>query len=259
MDEVIPRNPSSIRKSAFGRTTLFIPSSNVLLREVQCMGGVNRYENVSIYHMHKTNDRKVDCWHCCEAFEGETFNIPRLYDPVEKVYHVYGSFCSPNCGKAYILENSTYDRGQHLNTFVRMLREVYGVTEKVVEAPPRISLNKFGGPFNIENFRSMKNICSIIKPPFVSYCMVVEERTATKATDKHELFKSSAPKENMDEDISDIPSKPLYEDFLKNKTTKTSLSEPEVKPTRSRKRKEKDDSEKESMPLNTLAMYQTKK
>ena len=48
MDEVIPKNPSTIRKSAFGRTSLFIPSSDVLLREIQCMGGVSRHENAKL-------------------------------------------------------------------------------------------------------------------------------------------------------------------------------------------------------------------
>lgn len=255
MDEVIPRGHSTIRKSAFGRTSLFIPSTNVLLREVQCMGGVSRFEHVSIYHMHNTEGKKVDCWHCCESYDGQTFNIPRLYDPVEKVYHVYGSFCSPNCGKAYILENSTYDRGQHLNTFVRMLREVYGITEKVIEAPPRISLSKFGGPFNIETFRTMKNICCINKPPFVSYCMVVEERTPSKATDKHELFTSKSVEENTDEDISDLPSKPLYEDFLKNKQEKTQETENETKANPPKTRKRKEPASKTTQPINTLAMY----
>ena len=188
MDEVIPRNVSTFRKTAFGRTSLFIPSSDVLLREIQCMGGVTKHDNISIFHTHNVEGKKLACWHCCETFENEKMSIPRHYDPVEQVYHVYGNFCSPACGKAYILENTTYDRGQHLNVFVKFLREVYGITNKVIEAPPRISLSKFGGPFNIETFRKMENICTLNKPPFVSYCMIVEERTATKATDKHELF-----------------------------------------------------------------------
>ena len=262
MDEVIPKHPSTIRKSAFGRTSLFIPSSDVLLREIQCMGGVSRHENASIYHMHDVQDKKVACWHCCEMFEGSSLQIPRLYDPVEKVYHVYGNFCSANCGKAYIIENSTYDRGQHLNVFVRMLREVYGIKKKVVEAPPRISLDKFGGPFNIKTFRTMKNICSICKPPFVSYCMVVQERSGSAAADNHELFKGSSLQQNEDEDISNIPSVPMYEDFLKQKTTGNSeeMNDQVVNkgpplttaPVRRKRKKEKDTS---SSNVNTLANY----
>ena len=261
MDEVIPKHPSTIRKSAFGRTSLFIPSSDVLLREIQCMGGVSRHENASVYHMHDVQNKNVACWHCCETFEGSPLQIPRLYDPVEKVYHVYGNFCSANCGKAYIIENSTYDRGQHLNVFVRMLREVYGIKKKVVEAPPRISLDKFGGPFNIKTFRTMENICSICKPPFVSYCMVVQERSGSVAADNHELFKGSSLKQNTDEDISNIPSVPMYEEFLAKKKNSngeetkdqvTNKESSEVAPLRKKKRKEKEIC---SSSVNTLANY----
>ena len=34
----------------------------------------------------------------------------------------------------------------------------------------------FGGPFDIETFRNQKNVCYIVHPPFVSYCMLIEER-----------------------------------------------------------------------------------
>ena len=261
MDEVIPRNEFTIRKSAFGRTSLFLPSSNVLFREVQCMGGVTKHDNISIFHMHSLKNKNVDCWHCCECFDGERLQIPRLYDPVEQVYHVYGNFCSANCGKAYIIENSTYDRGQHLNVFVRMLREVYGIKNKVIESPPRVTLTKFGGPFSIETFRTMKNICSINKPPFVSYCMVVEERSASKASDKHELFLKSTNNEDNcgEEDISNIPERPLYEDFLENKkkdevVNKIHESSEQKQEKKQRKRKEPVSTGYE---FNTLAKYKT--
>jgi hypothetical protein len=266
MDEVIPRNPTTIRKSAFGRTNLFLPSSDVLLREVQCMGGVTRHENVSVFHMHDISNKKnVACWHCCEQFKGDGIPAPRLYDPVEQIYHVYGIFCSANCTKAYILENSTFDRGQHLNVFVKMLREVYGIKERVVEAPPRIALERFGGPFKIDTFRTMKNICSTCKPPFVSYCMVVEERMMSIATDKHELFELQRPDEIM-EDISEPPNEAMYQSFLDSKTNKeTNVEEPPVpvvQPSQSTTNtgKKRKDIEKNSSSssINTLARYAKK-
>lgn len=265
MDEVIPKQPSTIRKSAFGRTSLFLPSNDVLLREIQCMGGVTRHDNVSIYHSHNTEGKKIDCWHCCESFEGKPVQVPRLYDPTEKVYHVYGNFCSANCGKAFILENTTYDRGQHLNVFVKMLREVYGITQKVIEAPPRISLEKFGGPFNIKSFRTMENICSICKPPFVSYCMVVEERSASKASDKHELYFNNKVILKEDADIPDTPPDPLYNDFMKRKSEGQSSSDVAMEDVekniekstekQSKTRKRKSDKASSSNSINTLANY----
>ena len=63
-----------------------------------------------------------------------------------------------------------------MNVFVRMLREIYKIEDVIVEAPPRLSLKAFGGPFDIEDFRTVKNVCTVVSPPFVSYCMLVEER-----------------------------------------------------------------------------------
>ena len=107
----------------------------------------------------------------------------------------------------------------------------------------------------------MENICSICKPPFVSYCMVVQERSGSKATDNHELFKGNLAQQNTDEDISNIPSVPMYEEFLTNKKNNNSEEtndqvvnkEPPQAPVRRKKRKEK---ETFSSPgVNTLANY----
>ena len=103
--------------------------------------------------------------------------IPRVFDPQEQQYHVYGWFCSANCAKAYILEHSTFDRGYQMNIFVRMLRQVYKIETAIDEAPPRLSLKMFGGPFDIEAFRKETNLCTLVTPPFVSYSMLIEERT----------------------------------------------------------------------------------
>lgn len=187
MDEILPRPnnapPISIRKSAFGRTNLFLNSSGTVFREVKCSAStMARQASASIYHMHDCNNlqdttkKSIVCWHCCHPFETQGFRLPRSYDASERVYHVYGWFCSANCCKAYILEHATFDRGYQMNVFVRMLREVYGIDSGIVESPPRISLKMFGGPFDIETFRKQTNVCFIVTPPFVSYCMLIEER-----------------------------------------------------------------------------------
>tara|TARA_B100000945_G_scaffold252228_1_gene209038 strand:- start:279 stop:1151 length:873 start_codon:yes stop_codon:yes gene_type:complete len=201
MDELLPRPnnqpPISIRKSAFGRTNLFLSSNSTLFKEVKCSAStLARQATASIYHMHDTNHidanvnenieenktkKNIVCWHCCHSFDTEGFRLPRSYDPSEKVYHVYGKFCSANCCKAYILEHSTFDRGYQMNVFVRMLREVYGIHNGIIEAPPRIALKMFGGPFDIDTFRTQQNVCYVVHPPFVSYCMLIEERQPIEA------------------------------------------------------------------------------
>ena len=127
-----PRRARLVRKSAYGRTQLFLPDRGVVMREVKCMGGVLRRDAASVFHLlaEARHEPGAACWHCCEPIDGDPSTVvplPRLYDAAAQVYHVYGRTCPPGCAKAYVLEHTTFDRGQHLNTLVRMLREVFGV------------------------------------------------------------------------------------------------------------------------------------
>jgi hypothetical protein len=188
------------------------------------MGGVTRHDGVNIFHMHNIENKKdVACWHCCEQFDGHGIPLPRLYDPNENIYHVFGHFCSPSCCKAYVLEHVTFDRGQHMNVLVRMLREVYGIHERVIEAPPRISLKRFGGMFDIQEFRNMHNVCAVCQPPFVSYCMVIEERMPQHSMGEVAIDAMRVDHAfNEDEDISEQPTAAMYVTFLKQKQEEAS-------------------------------------
>lgn len=173
--------PRLVRKSAYGRTQLFLPSHNVTLREIKCMGGVMRRDDASVFHTlpdaWKPSAQPVCCWHCCEPIEDPTtiVPLPRVYDTHAQCYHVYGATCSPGCAKAYVLEHTTFDRGNHLNVLVHMLREVFGVQGPIQETPPRPALRRFGGIFDPRT-SCVKATCRLVEPPFVSYCMLVEER-----------------------------------------------------------------------------------
>lgn len=142
------------------------------------MGGIKKRETANVYHMlgdarHATG---TCCWHCCEVITDErtVIPLPCMYDSSENLYHVYGRTCSPGCAKAYVLEHTTFDRGQHLNVLIRMLRDVYEITGPVVETPPRPALKKFGGVFDESTIPKVHS--RIVTPPFVSYCMLLEER-----------------------------------------------------------------------------------
>ena len=257
MDETLEKkdNYSLLRKSAFGRTNLFLTSSGVMLREIKSSSSsMSRLATASVYHPHETTKQSKPCklcWHCCYDLQKDStlFRLPRLYDPNEQVYHVYGWFCSPACTKGYILEHAPFDRGYQMNVFVRMLRQVYNITEPVVEAPPRIALKHFGGPFDIENFRKNTNVCSVITPPFVSYCMLIEERQpiedmgeTTKSINKCTVKGLRRPENSkvyVPEDNIGMPQEQsLYSSFLKNNAvTEGSSKTCEKSPTRKRQKK----------------------
>jgi hypothetical protein len=169
----------NIRKSAYGRTDLFLPSGSTVLREVKCMGGVARFERASVYHCITDAWKQpgVCCWHCCDTIESDAMPIPRSYDYVEKVFHVFGAVCSPECAKAFILSHATFDCGQHLDALTRMLHEVYGIDYPIVATPPQPALKRFGGPFAPTR---RKVPCTILEPPFISYCMLAGEHLETE-------------------------------------------------------------------------------
>jgi hypothetical protein len=64
-----------------------------------------------------------------------------------------------------------------------MLFLVYGMSDPVKEMPPRAALRAFGGPFDPQKFRaehSKKVGLRLLQPPFVSYCMLVEEKSLSE-------------------------------------------------------------------------------
>lgn len=217
--EVHPASrPRLIRKSSYGRTQLFLQECNVMFREVKCMGGIVRRDSANVYHT-LPDARGVPgsaCWHCCEPVEDESqvVPLPRVYDPSECVYHVYGRTCSPACAKAYVIEHTTFDRGQHMNTLTRMLREVYGITEGVTEAPPRPAMKRFGGTFDPNTLQ--RATCRLLQPPFVSYCMIVEEHLGSDAPSQpQQPSLLSADMEVEDADGLDEPQPPaMFDSFL---------------------------------------------
>lgn len=168
---------TTIRKSAFGRTQLFHNDANITFQELQCASSIVRKNEHDCKFHTISNEKKCNCWHCCHPFDSEVIKLPRLYDIQEEVYHVYGTFCSLSCAKAYISQLPFFQKEQHLYVFNRMANEFYNSSE-VVEAPPRETLQMFGGPFTIEEFRSKTHRCVVQHPPFVSYCMIVEEKMA---------------------------------------------------------------------------------
>ena len=222
MDELPPQPSRLIRKSAHGRTQLFLPSTSALLREVKCMGGIQRYDTANVYHVLPDvyKEGASCCWHCCEALREcePSIPIPRLYDSSERLFHVYGATCSLGCAKAYILEHTTFDRGQHLNVLVKMARDVYGHHDVIVETPPRPALRRFGGAFD-PTTRRQRATCRIVEPPFVSYCMLVEE-VATSAGAITELPRAPVSMQVEEAATFEEPPPPsLFAEYLARRRT----------------------------------------
>jgi len=94
---------------------------------------------------------EVQCFWCTHAFEGSPYFLPVKEE--SKVFHVYGNYCSSQCGLAYLLY-------EHLDSHVRwermaLLHRMYKSTGRLYPAPPRESLKSYGGVYSIEEFRKI--------------------------------------------------------------------------------------------------------
>lgn len=112
----------------------------------------------------------VACFWCAHTFEWQPCIIPER--EVNGVYNVYGNFCTPECGVAFLLS-------EPIDPHVRwermaLLQRIYDQEGKgrVCPAPARESLRLFGGPLTIESFRSAitekKVRIDLHMPPMVS-------------------------------------------------------------------------------------------
>jgi hypothetical protein len=110
------------------------------------------------------------CFWCCEMFEGRPCVIPS--EIIDDMWHVYGSFCTPQCGMAYLLSEllDTHTRWER----IALLNRLYGAQTngRVYPAPSRETLQRFGGPISSADFRGMceqqRVRVDIALPPMVS-------------------------------------------------------------------------------------------
>lgn len=118
------------------------------------------------------------CWHCCHPFDTCVVPIPRTYDTRDRLYVVYGCFCSLACAKAFVLAHAAFDQTSQLVLLERMGHEVFGIDHVVTPAPDRTLLDVFGGPYSLARFRSIGTAARarLVAPPFVSSYMCAEER-----------------------------------------------------------------------------------
>jgi hypothetical protein len=197
LSETVPRPTSkmplpdacSVRKSAHSRSPLFLP--DVPYAEMRSVTSFTQFrESTSRFHSHGLNARCPDtfakptsklCWHCCHSFSTPPIPVPKSFDRTRASYEVIGSFCSLACAKSWILDTTSFDQSQMLVLFAQMAASVYDVVN-VVTAPPRYTLECFGGHLSIDAFRGKETRLLVHTPPYVMGYMCVEERQERPAS-----------------------------------------------------------------------------
>jgi hypothetical protein len=110
------------------------------------------------HNLHSNNicDKKSSCFWCTYEFDNPAVYIPKHF--IKGTYHVYGCFCSPECGVAYLMEenidsSSKFERYYLLNN---IYSKIYNYNKNIKPAPnPYYMLNKYYGNLTIQEYRSL--------------------------------------------------------------------------------------------------------
>jgi hypothetical protein len=95
------------------------------------------------------------CFWCCHSFDWSPCVLPISYDAYTHIYSCEGNFCSPECALAYLYkEPSTESTKWMRHSLLRHMYESLYTTRDLSPAPPRSVLRMFGGPLDIEQYRS---------------------------------------------------------------------------------------------------------
>jgi len=126
----------------------------------------------SIFHKKNNNIKQIKindgtlpknthiwCWWCCHPFKTIPVSIPISYDNVKDSFELIGIFCNFSCCKSYILSSDFNNKSIAISN-IKILSKRMGLNykDKIIPAPPRQTLNVFGGYLTIDEFRKTGKI-----------------------------------------------------------------------------------------------------
>lgn len=107
-------------------------------------------------HNNDTSDKKSACfWDTCD------FDNPPIYIPkyeLNGTIHVYGCFCCPECGVAFLMRENidTATKFERYHLMNRIYGKIYNYEKNIKPAPnPYYTLNKYYGNLTIPQYRKL--------------------------------------------------------------------------------------------------------
>lgn len=141
-----------------------------------------------------TEKTDICCWWCCHQFDNVPLGIPEFIN--KDTYYLFGCFCSFNCMLAYNTDINDYKIWDRQSNIYQMKNKI-DVDNKIMiqNAPPRQTLNLFGGPLTITEYR--QNFFMVNKefrhffPPMVSIVGIIEEENRDLTGNKRVQYNKS--------------------------------------------------------------------
>ena len=125
------------------------------------------------------NKTNISCFWCSHEFQNQPWGIPLSY--TDKKFNLFGVFCSPQCACSYLFNSEEFaeKKWESYSLLNLLYKEVYGEFIKILPAPSKLCLIKFGGKIPIEKYREEllqgNNIYLVKFPPVSSIIPVMEE------------------------------------------------------------------------------------
>jgi hypothetical protein len=193
------------------------PSADVVqevVKPMPCFTKMNLMVQFKDVHEAKKLPEKTDiaCFWCVHPFGHQPCVIPER--EVNGVYNVYGNFCSPECGVAYLLKEGVdpHVRWERM-ALLHRIYDQQGIGQ-IFPAPARECLSVFGGPMSIDVFRatllSKKVRVDLHMPPMVSILGSIDTKPIDffDSTSKHAGL-PVLPQRSVEEGLRLKRSKPL--------------------------------------------------
>lgn len=107
-------------------------------------------------HTNTINDKKPACFWCTCDFDNPMILIPKHV--LNKTYHCYGCFCSPECACAFLFQESidTSTKFERYHLLNHIYCKIYNYEKNIKPAPnPFYTLNKYYGNLTIQEYRKL--------------------------------------------------------------------------------------------------------
>lgn len=151
-------------------------------------------ETADATNVTESADSQQHCWWCTYSFSQDPFSMPiRLSN--NKQYDTVGCFCSPECTASYIFANKSgvCDPWKQYEMLHRMVNKQHnGVEIRIKLAPPRETLQRYGGPYSIATYRNIlqdyRKHVRVSMPPINPIQKMIEEVAVDYTKKRHKFL-----------------------------------------------------------------------
>ena len=117
------------------------------------------------FYKNNIPDKKVDCFWCTYPYDNDPFYVLEHGSVNEILAH--GSFCTPECGVAYLFQHMNWDDSAKVDSY-RLMNHIYGSENSAnnVNIKPACSpfyfLDKYYGNLSIQEYRRLSKSSNVM-------------------------------------------------------------------------------------------------